>query len=371
MNVIQAGLDFTVTVEADGYLKKQFAYDKSTTLDVTLFQQMGLVGTFPGFPGLGSTGSDIVMTQSAEDPMIFTYIAENVELEGIKYEYKMRADGNWASSLASGYELPASGNNDWQFGTTMYPAGTYKLTFTANTSAHTLTLQPVLQLTLENSMAEALNYENAPADVTVARTLKAGWNAIVLPFSLSAEEIAATFGENVEVADFKEASRNGDDVHIEFTKAESISAGKPCLLHIDAAPAVAPKFEGKTVNFALNNVEGEAFDFVGCFADGAAVAGDFIMAGGKFKKAAGGNAINAYRSYLKLKTDGVRSVSFYFDGVLDDDLGTTGIADMNTDLNTNGGIYNLSGQKVTSDGNANLNVKKGVYIINGKKVVIK
>ena len=141
INVIQAGLDFTATVEAAGFLKRQFALNMggaSATQNVTLFKQIGLVGTFPGFPAFDSEGSDLVMTQSADDPNIFTYEVKNVALDGTTYEYKLRADGKWATALADGYELPSSGNNNWGFGTKMYPAGTYNLTFTADMTNHTL-----------------------------------------------------------------------------------------------------------------------------------------------------------------------------------------------------------------------------------------
>ncbi len=369
-NVIQADLNFKATVEAtDDYLKKQFAYSlggESKTLDVTLFKQIGLVGTFPGFPAFDSEGSDLVMTQSADDPNIFTYEVKNVALDGTTYEYKLRADGKWATALADGYELPSSGNNNWGFGTKMYPAGTYNLTFTADMTKHELTLVPVLQLTLDNSMAKALDYVNAPADVTIGRTLKAGWNAIVLPFELDADEITAAFGTEAEVAKFDGDVVNGENVSITFTKSDVIEANVPYLLYLDAVPAAANlKFEGKAVTFAEAKVEGNAFDFVGIYQDGNVAAGDFIVADGKFYQANGGNGINAYRSYLQKKTTGVRAVNFYIDDEMVGEFSdtTTGINGIAAEKNADG-LYNLSGQKVNNSS------RKGVYIQNGKKVVV-
>ena len=369
INVIQAGLDFTATVEAAGYLKRQFALNMggaSATQNVTLFKQIGLVGTFPGFPAFDSEGSDLVMTQSADDPNIFTYEVKNVALDGTTYEYKLRADGKWATALADGYELPASGNNNWEFGTKMYPAGTYNLTFTADMTNHTLTLVPVLQLTLENSMAAALDYENAPADVTIGRTLKAGWNAIVLPFAIDADEITAAFGTEAEVAKFDGDVVTGENVSITFTKSDVIEANVPYLLYLDAVPAAENlKFEGKTVTFAEAKVEGNAFDFVGIYQDGSVAAGDFIVADGKFYQANGGNGINAYRSYLKKKGTGARTINFYIDDEMVGEFSdtTTGINGIAAEKNADG-LYNLSGQKVNNSS------RKGVYIQNGKKVVV-
>ena len=56
-------------------------------------------------------------------------------VEGIKYEYKATANGNWDD-----YVLPSGDNANFIFGTDEYPAGTYNLTFTADTENHTLTL---------------------------------------------------------------------------------------------------------------------------------------------------------------------------------------------------------------------------------------
>lgn len=369
INVIQAGLDFTATVEAAGYLKREFALNMggaSATQNVTLFKQIGLVGTFPGFPAFDSEGSDLVMTQSADDPNIFTYEVKNVALDGTTYEYKLRADGKWATALADGYELPSSGNNNWGFGTKMYPAGTYNLTFTADMTNHTLTLVPVLQLTLENSMATALDYENAPADVTIGRTLKKGWNAIVLPFELDADEITAAFGTEAEVAEFDGDVVNGENVSITFTKSYVIEANVPYLLYLDAVPAAENlKFEGKTVTFAEAKVGGNAFNFVGIYKDGSVAAGDFIVADGKFYQANGGNGINAYRSYLQKKGTGARTINFYIDDEMVGEFSdtTTGINGIAAEKNADG-LYNLSGQKVNNSS------RKGVYIQNGKKVVV-
>lgn len=364
-NVIQAGLDFTATVEKDGYLKKQFDLKMggaSKTNDVVMYTKMGIVGD----AGLGlDWDTDLVMTQSTEDPNIFTLTVEGVNIAAAgTYEYKLRADGAW--NLTNKYELPYEGNNNFGFGTTMYPAGTYNLIFTANTTDHTLTLQPVLQLTLDDSEASALDYENAPADVTVGRTLKAGWNAMVLPFDVTAEEIAAQFGANAQVAEFTGDEKNGDKVSVNFAKSDVITANVPFLLNLESVPSEV-KFAGKSVTFAAEaKTEGTNFDFVGIYADGTAAAGDYIMAGGMLKYANGGNAIKAYRSYLKLKVAAPARISIFLDGELIGEADGTGEATgiQGIGVKQAEGLYNMGGQKVTG------RTKKGVYILNGKKVFV-
>ena len=229
-------------------------------------------------------------------------------------------------------------------------------------SSKTLDIKFYPELTLNNSEEEVNSYKGK-ADITVDRTLKAGWNAVVLPFALTADDITNAFGADAEVATYDGDEQNGDNVHINFTKATTVAAGVPFLLYLETAPASAPVFTDKAVNFTVNNAEGNVFDFVGTFANTTAAAGDYILSGGKFKNAAGGNAINAYRAYLKLKGAAASRVSLYIDGFLVENE-TTAI----TGAKMNGqqeNVYSLSGQKMNNQ------LKKGIYIINGKKVVIK
>ena len=186
---------------------------------------------------------------------------------------------------------------------------------------------------------------------------------MVLPFALTADDITNAFGADAEVATYDGDEQNGDNIHINFTKATTVGAGVPFLLYLETAPASAPVFTDKAVNFTVNNAEGNVFDFVGTFANTTAATGDYILSGGKFKKAAGGNAINAYRAYLKLKGVDASRVSLFVDGFLVEDEATaiTG-AKMNAQQEN---VYNLSGQKINNQ------LKKGIYIVNGKKVVVK
>ena len=87
----------------------------------------GIVGDFTG-----GWDTDVEMTQSTEDKNVYTLVIDKfTATAATKYEYKLRADGQWG-----GYQLPDEGNNDYYFEN----AGVYKLTFTANIKANTLTL---------------------------------------------------------------------------------------------------------------------------------------------------------------------------------------------------------------------------------------
>ena len=367
MNVIQAGLDFTATVEAENYLTREFDYNlggESKTLDVTLYQFYGIVGD----AGMGlDWDNDVVMTQSEEDPMVFTAEVKNVEIVAGSYEYKLRTDGRWDT-----YQLPASGNQTAEF-----PAdGVYNLTFTANVDTHELTLDIAVA---EYILAEdAFENGNNPfvqtlpiAALTVERTFNEGWNAVVLPFVLTQEDITTTFGEGSAVAyfngDIEDASGN---VSVSFDKyEEDLAANKPYLIYV--ANAVSnPTFENKTLvdpNWAelKADVSGTVFDFMGTYTKINAEAGDMFISGGTFKTATSNNKVRAFRTYLKSKSQGARSVSIFIDGDEVSVATPTGIENASDDTTINGNVYNVNGQRVNKD------VKHGVYIVNGKKVAVK
>lgn len=140
INVIQNNQTYTVTFAAAGYLSMNPTVDMAGTsqvFDWTLYNSFGIVGD----AGLGlDWNEDIEMEQSTTDLNVFTLVLDNVAIKAGKFEYKLRADKAW--NLYKKYELPYEGNQNWAFGTEMYPEGNYKLTFTADVFNHTLTLEP-------------------------------------------------------------------------------------------------------------------------------------------------------------------------------------------------------------------------------------
>lgn len=358
MNVIQAGLNFTATVEADGYLKREFALNmggESKTNDVTMYQWFGLVGNMPNL----SESEDVLMTQSEDDPNIFTLEMKNVEVTAGEYWYKLRADGKWASEVAGeGYQLPADVKN---FNHNFETSGTYNFLFTFDWTNHTLTFERPYTLAEDANGVMALNW----VDVTVEREFKAGWNAVVLPFALSADEVTAAFGENSELAVYDGDSNENGAVTVKFKKISGadkyISAGYPYMLWLENAVS-GLKFT-KNISADLTTAEGTSFDFVGVYAQTTNQDGDYIVQGGEFRKASTSNYVRPFRAYLKLKEGAapVRSLSFSVsEGGSSTEISAAEISGLEIE-----GAYNLRGQKVT-----NLN-RKGLYIINGKKVYVK
>lgn len=375
MNVVQGGLDFTATVEAEGFLKREFAENlggESKTLDVVMYKKYGILGNIPGF----DWDNDVVMTQDEENPMVFTLVKDVVVETAGEYYYKMRADGAWAGNeegqLAHGYELPASGNNTVKFPS----AGTYVVTFTADVDQHSLDAEVALKtFTLaENACEEGqpniFEITSEIANLTVVRTFNAGWNAVVLPFALTQEEVTTTFGEGSKVAYF-----NGDtddangNVTVKFDELTGdLAANVPYMIYV-ATATTNPTFNNKTFVDPHGadlkaEVLGTAFDFMGTYVELDVNAGDMFVSGGKFKTATTNNKVRAFRAYLKSKTEGARQVNIFVDGEEISIATPTAIDGIDVD-NVDGNVYNINGQRV------NKNVKHGVYIINGKKVVRK
>lgn len=226
-----------------------------------------------------------------------------------------------------------------------------------------LTLVALPELTLSNNGFSAVG--TSVANVTISRSLKDGWNAIVLPITLSAVEVKEAFGENAEVVAYQ-GDEGTTSVTVNFEKATKIVAGTPYLLWLEDVPAAENlRFMNKTVVMDTKTVTGQVFDFVGTYASITANAGDYFIQGGKFVKATSNNTILPFRSYLKLKSGAdARNIRFSVNGE-DIDVPTE-IEAVATEAPAKlEGIYNLQGQKVDQ-------LKKGgLYIINGKKVLVK
>ena len=375
MNVVQGGLDFTATVEAEGFLKREFAENlggESKTLDVVMYKKYGILGNIPGF----DWDNDVVMTQDEENPMVFTLVKDVVVETAGNYNYKMRADGAWAGNeegqLAHGYELPASGNNTVNFPS----AGTYVVTFTADVDQHSLDAEVALKtFTLaENACEEGqpniFEITSEIANLTVVRTFNAGWNAVVLPFALTQEEVTTTFGEGSKVAYFNGDTKDANgNVTVKFDELTGdLDANVPYMIYV-ATATTNPTFNNKTFVDPHGadlkaEVLGTAFDFMGTYVNLDVNAGDMFVSGGKFKTATTNNKVRAFRAYLKSKTEGARQVNIFVDGEEISIATPTAIDGIDVD-NVDGNVYNINGQRV------NKNVKHGVYIINGKKVVRK
>ena len=319
---------------------------------------MSIMGDFTG--GWDFT-DDKHMTMDENDPNIWTLTINNFKVDKDYYEYKATANDTWGV-----YEKPAEGSNpanqNWQFGTTMYPHGYYKLEFTMNTETHELTLVPTRNTLV--TIDEGVDYvaqDVNDAEITLNRTIAANdtWNTFCVPFDISNADLKAQFGDDVAVAEYTDEA-NGENSTINFNTmaTPAVTANVPVLLK---SKSTATSFVfGGDIKTGNAKVAGTNFDFVATWdATTTIAAGDWFLASNKLYKSTGATTIAGTRAYLKAKTATARVVKVVFDG---EDM-TTGIANVNVNHNNNE-VYDLQGRRVNK-------AQKGLYITNGKKVVIK
>ncbi len=198
------------------------------------------------------------------------------------------------------------------------------------------------------------------ADVTVNRTLKAGWNSIMLPFAVDATDIA----EGAYFATYDGSEIDGTTCNLNFSKATSLSANTPALLHMPSALSSFTKEGVTVVEASAGTVKSDDsyFSLVGVYSpmtssNSSIVAGDYGVNTKGIVLASGGNAINSMSAYLKAKS-AAQSVRMVVDG---DEATAIEAVEMVNAL-TDGEAYDLTGRKANSN-------TKGIVIVNGKKVV--
>ena len=222
-------------------------------------------------------------------------------------------------------------------------------------------------------------------DVRVKRTIKANeWSTLCLPFAMTAAQVTAAFGDDVQLADFtswtsEEDDDTGDIVSIEvsFTAISTIAANHPCLIKVSKAIEeftvdgvdIDPEDE-PSIKVGRNKAT-RGF-FTGTYVAGTAVPeNNLFLSGNKFWYSTGATTTKAFRGYFEL-ADVLTSVEegagtkvrFSIDGE------TTAIRSIENGeqrINNEDGIYyTLDGRKLNGKP-----MEKGMYIVNGKKVLKK
>ena len=294
---------YTMPLAANTIYKLEFAYrsheDNSNT-GVTVSVLNGEEGLANyTFPGNGSTSNWALVSK----------------------RFKTGTAGNYVLTLANG-------GNTWMTNVSLVKASADEITITEEAYAD----------------PAASDYAN----VTLARSFNAGWNAVCLPF-------ATTAFDGAEIAEFT-GDTGGDNVTLNFTKVDVFEAN---LVYFPSSVDAGKVFEGVAVAPAEVKVEGTAFDFMGTYIVKEIAANDWVVSGGKLMKASQTINLKPTRTYFTPKSPEARIARFTIDGVE-----ASGISAIFTDeAKATDGIYNLQGQKVSGK------MQKGIYIMNGKKVI--
>ena len=188
----------------------------------------------------------------------------------------------------------------------------------------------------------------------------AGLNTVVLPFETTAEELGAQ-----KVLKYDGTQARDGKLYLTFSSVSEMAANTPYVVFVDEDKAIAP-FEDKTVESPTDlTVSDPEYCFVGtytCFAKGASpiVSGDLIGGTEDFVLANGGNALKAYRAYMKKVGTSKAAIGFLFDNDVVDGIETLEQLEQ-TGMQP---VFNLNGQRVSRP-------QKGVFISGGKKVIVK
>ncbi len=240
----------------------------------------------------------------------------------------------------------------------------------------TVTLLDVVTIEDYTTLTEG----NDEAVVYMNTTLDPGFNAMALPFAITADEAAEIFGEGHVVMKLTGSSVDGTEVRAHFSPIEgNMEAGKPYLVFV-THPTTPVMFKNKAITTQMQNVETDHLVFTPT-TSATALTGDMFLltldnyvtngdtpveisnAAGSILKApaAGEPQLKSFRAYVTLKDPNATTLTF--DNSQDIDTGIDSVgADTFTDDDL---IYNLQGIRVSHP------AKGAIYIVNGKKVVIK
>ena len=311
--------------DAKTQLKSVSEYGSSTEYANTDYVNNGLY-----YPNRENTAYDALATGNyANDVYVYVAADEGKETGSLEIGIKnpTRLGGNFATWAVY---------NNWTL--TYYEPKAIAVTYYEN---QTNTIQDVLL-----------------ANVTMNRTIKEGYNTVVLPFTVTTNQVAEAFGAGTEVYNFSQSSEDAADGKISFNKGDgSISANTPVLIKAASASSTQ-NFNGVQIVAADEaKVSGTNFDFVGTYAASITIPeGDYFIGNNALYKSAGETTLKAFRASIKAKSGG--AARLVIDGV------ETGIEALDATAVDNGKLYNLNGQIVK-------NAQKGIFIQNGKKVVVK
>lgn len=424
----------TIMIEIpDGYsleLKNESEqYNSNLEMDYLILRKSGInTMSIVGFtPESGLNDADkwnpakgFAMTRDADDPSVWTAVVENYIITGssdaeLKYYYKAAANGSF-----EGYQLPASGNQDYNFNYAEAGAGKYKLTFTANTFTNEVSLAIEKQITNQIYFVNTNEWAKPYAWVWDANNSDYNFTGGTWP----GQEMIAT-GEQIDGKDVytwstyelgnptniiicnkdNDSERTGDQAFVngatykadgsstvtktisaagyatycsasalDFTSATgltayiaeySVSEGKVSFTPVDNVPAnTGVLLKGEAGEYTISTIASSTTNVDANVLKGVTAAttkdpGIFVL-----MKGAQGvgfyKTTNAFTVGANSAYIEIPSAARTFIGF--DDM-TTAIEAVST-MQQNGEVYDLQGRRVVAP-------QKGLYIINGKKVVIK
>ena len=203
--------------------------------------------------------------------------------------------------------------------------------------------------------------------------LGSGWGTMVLPYSMTAEQLKDAFGDGVKVANLSAV----DGTVLKFDETtQAVTAGEPFLISgvTKSGPFVA---KGVTEFATESSKSVGGIDFIGTYTNMGSTA---FTTKDYFFVATSDKLTRVSRNGMKMVLKGYRA--YFHDGsaagaksftVSIGDSEATGIDDINGEEGSHD-VYDLQGRKVASDlpwSEAKRLLRQGVYIVNGKRMIVK
>ena len=216
-------------------------------------------------------------------------------------------------------------------------------------------------LVLDDTKSFMVNEDFKAANVTLKRSVNAGYNTMCLPFWVSKDDMKAA-----SIATYKEiVDKEDNNSVVTFEKADHVDANVPFVANYNEA-ITEFTFTDKGV---VNTNNGLGTTFVGTYTPGDVEGKYNLAADCTFKKGDAEATTNAFGAYLELP-EGYEAKTLslgYTDGEL------AGIESITTSFGNKGvKVYSLQGNQIaTASSMSELHLSNGIYIINNKKVVIK
>ena len=217
------------------------------------------------------------------------------------------------------------------------------------------------KLVLDDTKSFMVNEDFKAANVTLKRSVNAGYNTMCLPFWVSKDDMKAA-----SIATYKEiVDKEDNNSVVTFEKADHVDANVPFVANYNEA-ITEFTFTDKGV---VNTNNGLGTTFVGTYTPGDVEGKYNLAADCTFKKGDAEATTNAFGAYLELP-EGYEAKTLslgYTDGEL------AGIESITTSFGNKGvKVYSLQGNQIaTASSMSELHLSNGIYIINNKKVVIK
>ena len=257
-----------------------------------------------------------------------------------------------------------------------------------------------------NRNPEGDDHYEYPVTYNIRRYFNVGkWESLILPCSLTGDQVKQTFGGEmgVQLSAFKEV--NGTCVYFKTVDLdkEGIVAGKPYIIKVgkkadietkndeytfpwgnntvkvkgpiyQVKGVVPPTFTGDGVTTDVQTLGDYKVRFHGFYYDrGVAPAGAYVVNNGNmYHLTSAWDSFVGTSWYITITDaqDNPAKLSFSFDG----DSSTTAIENVTKQedaaVQTDGFVYNLSGQRVGTRNNMS-NLSSGIYVVAGKKFVVK